>query len=128
VETVRRAGVAVEVLGRVSRTRYLEQLASRTDLLVMPSHYEEWGYALMEALSQGVPALAYDIDPFSQTIDAHSGILAAPMGSEGLARGIEQALAGRLPDAAAVQQSARERFGGAVTAQRLRAAYEQLLT
>jgi glycosyltransferase involved in cell wall biosynthesis len=128
VETVRRAGVAVEVLGRVSRTRYLEQLASRTDLLVMPSHYEEWGYALLEALSQGVPALAYDIDPFSQTIDVHSGILAAPMGSEGLARGIEQALAGRLPDAAAVQQSARERFGGAVTAQRLRAAYEQLLT
>jgi glycosyltransferase involved in cell wall biosynthesis len=123
VEAVRRAGVEVEAVGRVPRERYLQVLAERTDLLVMASRYEEWGYALLEALSLGVPALAYDRYPFSEIVDARSGILAAPGGPRELARGIETALAGALPAATAVQASARERYGAAVTAQRLSAAY-----
>jgi glycosyltransferase involved in cell wall biosynthesis len=127
VEAARHSGVEVQVLGRVARERYLELLASQTDLLVTPSRYEEWGYALLEALSQGVPALAYDVYPFSEILDRDTGLLAPSIGPPGLARGIETALAGMLPPAAAVQASARERFGSATTAKRLCAAYAQLL-
>ena len=85
IERARRAGVKVELLGYQPRERYLEHLERRTDLLAFPSLYEEWGYALLEALSRGVPALAFDLYPFFDILDEDTGMVVAE-GRPGAAR------------------------------------------
>jgi len=127
VERARGAGVEILALGRVERERYLELLATESDLLVMPSLYEEWGYALFEALSRGVPALTFDRYPFTEVLDGRTGLLARARDPESLARCLERALAGELPSPATVQAATRERFGAGVLGPRLVEAYERVL-
>jgi glycosyltransferase involved in cell wall biosynthesis len=127
VERARRAGTEVTATGRMPRERYLELLARDADLLVMPSLYEEWGYALFEALSRGVPALALPRYPFAELLDESTGILARSATPEALAAGLERALAGELPAPATVQSATRERFGAAAIAPQLVDAYERVL-
>jgi glycosyltransferase involved in cell wall biosynthesis len=119
IASVRRTGVEVELTGRVRREEYLDRLSRRTDLLAFPSLYEEWGYALFEALGQGVPALAFDLYPFSEILDERTGILVPPRDPEALAAAIDRAAAGGLPAPETVRDSTRERFGSASVAARL---------
>jgi len=119
LDSLRRQGIDVVETGRIARDAYLEELALRTDLLAFPSLYEEWGYALLEALSQGVPVLAFDLYPFFEIVDGDTGVL-VPAGDPGaMAAAIDAAAGGRLPDPAAVLRSTRERFGAESVAQRL---------
>ena len=127
VESARTAGVDVLALGRVERDSYLELLATEADLLVMPSLYEEWGYALFEALSQGVPALTFDRYPFTEVLDERTGLLARAREPVSLARCLERALAGELPAPATVQAAMRKRFGAEVLGPRLVEAYGRVL-
>lgn len=120
---VRRAGVEVRVLGHVPRERYLEELATRTDVLAFMSLYEEWGYALFEALSRGVPALAFDLYPFQDIIDADTGVLVPPGDPRALAGALERALAGALPEPRSVLDSTRARFGSETVVERLLEVY-----
>ncbi|HEX6754261.1 MAG TPA: glycosyltransferase family 4 protein [Solirubrobacterales bacterium] len=119
VERIRGAGIEVRVLGKVPREDYLELLARETDLLLFPSLYEEWGYALFEALGRGVPALAFDLYPFSEIIDERTGMLVEPRDAAALADAVERAGSGALPDPEGVRDSARARFGGAHVAERI---------
>jgi glycosyltransferase involved in cell wall biosynthesis len=127
IERARRAGVRVECLGLQPRERYLERLARRTDLLAFTSLYEEWGYALLEALSRGVPALAFDLYPFFDILDDDTGIVVERAGPEPLARGLEAALRGELPSAERVTESTRRRFSTESVVPRLVGAYERTL-
>ena len=126
IAAVRRAGVEVTLLGHVPRERYLEHLAARTDLLAFPSLYEEWGYALFEAFSRGVPALAFDVYPLHEIIDADTGLLAPARDPLALARALEQALAGALPNPRAVLDSTRTRFGNEAIVERLLEIYREI--
>ena len=126
IAAVRRAGVEVTLLGHVPRERYLEHLAARTDLLAFPSLYEEWGYALFEAFSRGVPALAFDLYPFHDIIDADTGLLVPARDPLALARALEQALAGALPNPRAVLDSTRTRFGNEAVVERLLEIYREI--
>jgi glycosyltransferase involved in cell wall biosynthesis len=119
VERLRRDGVEIRLPGRVPRDDYLELLARRADLFAFPSLYEEWGYALFEALGQGVPALAFDCYPFSEIVDADTGLLVPPRDSAAMAAAIERAAAGELPSPDRVRDATRARFGSASVAERL---------
>lgn len=119
VERMRSAGIEVRVLGRIPRDEYLDLLARETDLLVFPSLYEEWGYALFEALGRGVPALAFDLYPFSEIIDERTGMLVEPRDAAALADAVERAGSGALPDPEGVRDAARARFGDANVARRI---------
>ena len=127
IEAARRAGVKVELLGYQPRERYLEHLGRRTDLLAFPSLYEEWGYALLEALSRGVPALAFDLYPFFDILDEDTGMVVRKDGPEPLARGLEAALRGELPASERVFESTRRRFSAEAVVPRLIDAYEETL-
>jgi glycosyltransferase involved in cell wall biosynthesis len=116
---LRERGVGVTLLGRVPRERYLGLLAGETDVLAFPSLYEEWGYALFEALGRGVPAIAFDLYPFSEILDARTGVLVPPRDVGALAAAIDRAAAGGLPDCAEVREATRERFGSVSVAERL---------
>jgi glycosyltransferase involved in cell wall biosynthesis len=119
IEAARRAGVKVTPVGRVAREEYLRLLAMGTDLLAFPSLYEEWGYALFEALSEGVPALAFDLYPFSEIVDDDTGVLVPPRDARALAAAIDRAASGALPRPGTVREATRARFGSAVVAERL---------
>lgn len=123
VERLRESGVGVTLLGRVPRDRYLGLLTRETDALVFPSLYEEWGYTLFEALVRGVPAIAFDLYPFSEILDSHTGVLVPPRDSAALAAAIDEAAAGGLPGSGEVQGATREQFGSALVAERLQEAW-----
>lgn len=127
IERVRRGGVSVELMGFQPRQRYLEHLERRTDLLAFMSLYEEWGYALLEALSRGVPALAFEVYPFFDIVDADTGLVVRQDGPEPIARGLEAALRGELPSSERVFDSTRRRFSAEAVVPRLIEAYEQTL-
>jgi glycosyltransferase involved in cell wall biosynthesis len=127
IERARRAGVTVETLGRVPREAYLDHLARRADLLVFTSLYEEWGYALLEALSRGVPAIAFDLYPFFDILDEDTGRVVEPRQPGAVARGIEAALRGELPSPERVRESTRRRFSQGAVVPQLLAAYESVL-
>jgi glycosyltransferase involved in cell wall biosynthesis len=107
--------------GRVDRDEYLELLDARIDVLVAPALWEEWGYSTFEALSRGVPVIAFDLYPYAETIDDALGVLVPPRDAAALAG----ALAGPLPARERVLATARERFGADAIAARLLDAYER---
>jgi len=114
----------VVVTGRVARDEYLERVAEM-DVLAAPALWEEWGYSLFEALSRGVPVIAFDLYPYDETIDDALGTLVAPRDSAALAAAIAVARDGALPPRERVLESARERFGADAIAARLVDAYER---
>lgn len=126
ITRAREAGVDVRMLGRVPREEYLEHLARRTDVLAFPSLYEEWGYALFEALSRGVPAIAFDLYPFHDIVDADTGRLVTSRDPHALAAAIDAAAGGDLPAPEAVLESTRRRFGAAEVAARLLEHYREV--
>jgi glycosyltransferase involved in cell wall biosynthesis len=126
VERVERSGTEVVVMGRVPRLRYLDLLAREADLLAMPSLYEEWGYALFEALSRGVPALALRRYPFAELLDARMGVLAGEATTEAVAAALERVLTGGLPDAGTVRSATQSLVGADAITPRLLAAYERV--
>jgi glycosyltransferase involved in cell wall biosynthesis len=127
IERARRAGVTIELMDFQPRERYLEHLARRTDLLAFMSLYEEWGYALLEALSRGVPALTFDRYPFFEIVDADTGLVVEQDGPEAIARGLEAAVRGGLPAAERVWDSTRRRFSTEAVVPRLVEAYRDTL-
>ena len=90
IEAARQAGVEVTLMGHVPRQDYLDHLARQTDLLAFMSLYEEWGYALFEAFSQGVPALAFRHYPFNEIVDRDTGLLVTPRDTRAVAAGIDR--------------------------------------
>lgn len=127
IERARRAGVKIELMGFQPRERYLEHLERRTDLLAFMSLYEEWGYAMLEALSRGVPALALDLYPFFDILDEDTGLVVEADGAEAVARGLEAALRGELPAPERVLESTRRRFSTEAVVPRLAEAYRETL-
>jgi glycosyltransferase involved in cell wall biosynthesis len=127
IDEARQAGVTVELLGFQPRERYLEHLARRTDLLAFMSLYEEWGYAMLEALSRGVPVLALGVYPFFDILDADTGLVVPDDGPEPIARALEAALRRELPAAERVFESTRRRFSTETVVPQLIEAYEQAL-
>lgn len=127
IASAQRNGASVQMLGRVPRQRYLEHLARDTDMLAFTSLYEEWGYALFEAFSRGVPAVTFDLYPFHDIVDVDTGRLVAAADPIALARALDAARRGALPEPAAVLDSARRRFGSLAIAEQLITVYEGLV-
>jgi glycosyltransferase involved in cell wall biosynthesis len=90
----RRLGVAdrVRVTGFVPHDRVPAVLAS-TDLLVLPSLYEELGAVLVEALHAGVPAIASRVGGIPEVVeDGVTGLLVPPNDPRALAAAIDAVL------------------------------------
>ncbi len=128
IARARRAGVSVQLLGYVPREQYLEHLARHTDLLAFMSLYEEWGYALFEALSRGVPVLAFDHYPFFDILDEDTGMLVESRNAAAVAAAIDAACGGELPAPERALESTRRRFSNEAVVPRLISEYERLLT
>ncbi len=100
---------AVRFLGETGHDELL-RLLHRTDVAVLPSHYEPFGIVALEAAAAGAPLVTTDIGGLGEAvIDGVTGISCAPKDVTGLARAVRAA----LDDPAAAQRravAARERL------------------
>ncbi len=63
-----------------------------SDLLLLPSLYEEWGYVATEALMAGTPVAAFPVYPFTEILSTTLGACAGDMTPTAMATTIEQVL------------------------------------
>lgn len=101
------------------------------DLVVVPSLFESFGYAALEALAQGVPAIAAHVGGLPEIFEGElSTLLYEPNSPEALVEKVEWFAARRQAVEALVLDSApglRDRFSEAAMVQGVLAAYEQLV-
>lgn len=109
--------VQVTASGQLPREQVDERLR-QTDLLVVPSLYEEWGYVVTEAVLAGTPVVAYPVYPFIEVLTPPLGRCADDMSPESLARAMKLTLESG-PGRAVVAGIARQKFGAGAVAEKL---------
>ncbi len=107
------------------------ELLAGLDLLVAPSRSEGFGLVLLEAMAQGVPVLATEVDAIPEIVtDRREGRLVPPNDAEVLARALDELMADAAVRAR-MGSHARTRARGSFTAdqmiQRTAALYGRLL-
>ena len=130
-QEIRRQGVGdvVHLFGFVPHER-VPAILTHADLLVLPSHYEELGTILLEAMWVGVPIVASRTGGIPDIIDdGVNGLLVVPGDPEVLARAIDRLLADSEL-ARRLGKAARERakdYDWGVLAERVFAIYRDVL-
>jgi hypothetical protein len=107
----------VEFTGSIPRD-LVHHIVRRADIFVTSSLYEEWGYAVVEALLCGVPVVAYPVYPFAEILRDGFGTIATEISPRSLAQAITACAGGTARIDLA--QAASDRFGAAASAARLR--------
>ena len=109
--------VHVQAPGVLPRERVDDSLRS-TDVLLVPSLYEEWGYVATEATLSGTPVVAFPVYPFVEILTAPLGMCAKDMSSEALARALTHVLLSE-GSRSVVASAAERRFGAEAVGERL---------
>jgi len=94
-QQVRNLGLAnrVRFLGYVRNAEILEWLeGGRIDVVALPSEWEGVPVSLIEALANGVPAVASDVGGVAELVGGGCGLLVPPGDADALAQGIRQLL------------------------------------
>jgi glycosyltransferase involved in cell wall biosynthesis len=87
--------------------RSLPQFMARARMAVVPSRWENFPYACIEAMGSGLPVIASPAGGMAEMIeDGHTGWLAREAGSEGLAEALKRALETSPPKIAAMGRQA----------------------
>ncbi|OBI93853.1 glycogen synthase [Mycobacterium alsense] len=94
---------AIRFAGHLDHTQLLAVL-HRADAAVLPSHYEPFGLAALEAAAAGTPLVTSNIGGLGEAvIDGHTGVSCPPRDVAGLAKAVR----GVLDDPDAAQRRAR---------------------
>jgi glycogen(starch) synthase len=117
----------VHLLGALPRDRALAVVA-RATIVVLPSHWEAFGFVALEAQALGRPVIASSGSGFAEIVEnGHSGWLVPPRDADALG----EALLARLPDddglerAGSAARACAERFEADRLAPRLIEVYER---
>lgn len=95
-------GTRTHWMGRITDEGVMAALYSASDVLVCPSRRENFPGVVAEALACGLPCVAFRVGGIPDLIeDGRTGWLAEPYDTDGLARGLERAISGRLPQGCA---------------------------
>ena len=119
-------GFPIHYTGHLHDDLSLRALYSAADVLVVPSRQEAFGQTASEAHACGTPVVAFNIGGLPDIVEhQHTGYLAQPFDTEGLAQGIAWVLA--HSESASLRTHARaravERFANPVVAAQYRAVY-----
>ena len=88
-----RLGIAHRVQFMGTR-RDIPELLSRMDVFVLPSLYEGFGIAILEAMAAGKPVIATTVGGIPEFVEqGHSGVLVSPGDSRALAQAIKEVIA-----------------------------------
>jgi glycosyltransferase involved in cell wall biosynthesis len=62
--------------GRVPREQMLREVLPETDIYLLPTYYEAFGFAILEAMAYGIPVVASNVFAIPELLtDGHSGLL-----------------------------------------------------
>ena len=79
----------VRWFGYITDRRVLAELYTRASLFVLPSHFEAWGHAFLEAMGHGLPCIGTDQLAMPEIIsDGVTGLLVPPRDPEALAEAL----------------------------------------
>jgi glycosyltransferase involved in cell wall biosynthesis len=122
--------IPVHNMGRIADMRLLNLLYNAVDAVIVPSRQENLNNTVMEALSCGIPCIAFNIGGMPDMIDhQQNGYLAAPYEVHDLAKGIQWVLS--ETDTSSLAHHAREKvlnhFGMDVVARQYITVYERVL-
>ncbi len=110
---------------------YKARLLAEATLLVLPSHFEAFGVAVLEAMAWGKPVVATRVGGIPEVLeDGVHGLLVPPHDPSALAAALQGLLADRqlgLRMGLAGKAHVRERFGADEVLSSLAQLYEQLL-
>ena len=102
-------------------------LMRTSDLLVLPSRFENQPCAIIEAMTSGLPVVSTTVGAIPEMVGPDDGILVPPQDPAALADALEQALARRDSfDRPAIAARARARFSLEAVGARLNAVYEEV--
>lgn len=120
-------GFEIINFGRLSDDLHLSLIYNAADVFVAPSVQENLANTVMEALTCGTPAVAFDIGGMSDMIlPGENGYLAKPFDVTELARGIED-MAALQRSKEEIRKTVSERFSLEKVGEAYRAVYEELL-
>ncbi len=130
IHEVQRRGIA----DHVQFTGYVDQqtligLYKTSDIFVLPSHYEPFGMAVLEAMASGLPVVVSDAGGLSEIVEDHiTGLKVQPGNAQSLAEAISLlldngALANLLTRNA--QRLIREKYDWNLVAEKTIAAYRR---
>jgi glycosyltransferase involved in cell wall biosynthesis len=108
-----------------------DALLANAEVFVLPSYSENFGIVVAEAMAWGRPVIASTGTPWQEVAEVGAGWWVEP-GEEPLAKALAEAMGKSPEELEEVGSRGRtlvaERYGWSVPAQRLLAAYEDLLT
>lgn len=119
-------GVAsnVQFHGRVARGRVAEMMRT-TDILVLPSLWENLPCVLLEAMSSGLPVVATRVGGTAEIVDTSNGQLVDPDSETALVDGILQVIKRRHQyDRGAMHRTADARYGYGAVARKWTGVYD----
>jgi glycosyltransferase involved in cell wall biosynthesis len=114
-------GATVKFTGSLPREQ-VHAIVAQADLFVTSSLYEEWGYAVSEALLCGTPVVAYPVYPFEEMLRDGFGTIARDVSPRSLAAAIVAAASNE--GRADLAQAAAARFGAEAIGERLAAIWK----
>lgn len=114
----------VTLLGEVGKDVVAGAMAS-SDVLVLPSEYENMPCVVLEALVSGLPVVCTRVGGLPEVVDDSNGRLVDPGDLPKLITAIEQVLAAKL-DRAQIAERSIERFGLEAIASQLRDVYTRV--
>ena len=117
--------IPITFAGRVADEQELAGYLSSSDVLVNPSAMENSPLTIIEALTCGTPAVAFDVGGVRELIGGESGAVVTERTAEALATAIEHVLCHGPRDRALIRQSAA-RHAPASVLQQYRAVYTEL--
>jgi glycosyltransferase involved in cell wall biosynthesis len=122
------AGVRAQVtfLGAIPRDAVREAMWA-ANCFVLPSHAENFGVVLIEALSTGLPVISTRCGGPEDIISDRVGILLSPGDEKGLSDALSTTRNSPAPDPEAIREYAIARYGYAAVGPRLRDFYRSVL-
>jgi teichuronic acid biosynthesis glycosyltransferase TuaC len=118
------AGARLEILGWQDHDRMADLLAA-ADVFALPSHAEGNPVTVLESLACGTPVVGTEIAALAEILGSgRDGLLAPPGDTEALAAALAFALA-RPPEREDLARRARERYGWASVARKIKEVYEE---
>jgi glycosyltransferase involved in cell wall biosynthesis len=124
-----RSGVKFNHIGKVQSDLILRQLYCGSDIMAVPSLYETWGQTAAEALSCGIPVLAFDNTGVSDIVThLESGFLANYGSASSLGEGLKFLMSSDLDEMSLeCRKSAINNFSYPKVAEKMKGVYQQCL-
>ncbi len=121
-----REWVNVRTLGLIKDPVAISEILSCADYMAMPSYQEAFSQCPMEAMSCGIPVVAFPVSGTTELINETNGVVCEDFSKESLKVGIERIKSSRY-DANAIRQGMIDNFSPGAIARQYISLYKEII-